>query len=364
MGKGSGNCQRPAISLYGLSDLHLGPGTGKKHYSSGWEDHQSKMRKSWDQKIQQDDIVLLPGDFSWHYDPEDLKYEYAWIDDRPGCLKVMSPGNHDNGEVWQSLENAEQFVEQFQTTKAVMGNAIRIENPFGEKEGLVIAGAQGSQNPQDYYFNTNAGRSAVGKESEAIRFVRELVALQQAIQQAQELRQEGDKLVVMIHYPPFGDGDKESAFSDMIENAEADLCVYGHLHKKAQFSNAFQGNHKGTEYRFVGADFLKFSPTKLGEWHKDNGIDFSHLDFDAKQEWVEPPPRPKKKKPKLEEKATEHKSLGNMLLNGFQQALDFNKKQSKKTQHCSKCGEEVGPKLFFSVDSQTKAVVCVNCTKN
>jgi uncharacterized protein len=287
MGKGSGNCSdRPALSIFGVSDLHLGPGTGKGHYSSSWVDHQSKLRKAWDTAIHADDLVLLPGDISWHRDPEDMRYDYLWIDERPGATKVISPGNHDYG-VWTSEADANAFLEQFETQTAVMDNAIRLENPIDpEGPGLVIAAAQGSQTPNDKYFNTNAGASAKGKANESVRFLGELIALDQALKHAQKLRADGDNLIVMVHYPPFANGTESTVFSDMIERAGADLCVYGHLHQKEQFRKTVQTARDGVTYRFVGSDFLKFTPTKLAEWSAE-GLQVGELEVDGKKAWPE-----------------------------------------------------------------------------
>jgi predicted phosphohydrolase len=286
MGKGSGNCDRPSLPIYGLSDLHLGPGVGKGHYSSNWVDHQAQLRKNWDKRIEDDAVVLLPGDFSWHRDPEDLRYDYLWIDERPGCAKILSPGNHDYG-IWNSEREANDFLEQFQTQTALMDNAIRIPNPLDpDGAGLVIAGAQGSQSPGDYYFNTNAGASSVGKENESVRYLGELVALDQALRHAKELQKSGDELIVMIHYPPFADMKHETIFSQMIERAGASLCIYGHLHQKDQFRKSLQGRHNGTEYRFVGSDFLRFEPTKLAEWTKD-GLEVAPLEVEGPRDWPE-----------------------------------------------------------------------------
>lgn len=273
------------MQIYALSDPHLGPVVGKQHYSSRWEDHQSQLRKNWDARVQDGDLVLMPGDFSWHRDPDDLKYDYFWIDDRPG-QKILSPGNHDYG-IWSSLEEAEKFLSRFDTLKPLMNNAQRIENPFGaDRPGVVICAVQGTQSPGDKYFNTNAGFSAKGKDPESVRFLGELVALDQALKQAQGLRREKDALVVLIHYPPFANGDEETIFSKMIERAGATLCLYGHLHQKEQWRKTFQGMRNGCEYRFVGADFLRFTPTKIGRL-TEHGLELEELEVDAQAAWPE-----------------------------------------------------------------------------
>jgi predicted phosphohydrolase len=256
-----------AVEVWALSDLHLGPGEGKGHFSSSWNGHQPRIRRAWDSSVPEDALVLMPGDFSWYQKPEDLRYDYYWINDRPGW-KVLSPGNHDYG-VWSNHETAEEFVSQFDRMKAVYGEAFRIQNPEGEGPGIVVTSGCGTAAPEDYYFNSNGGVSSKSQEREIVRFFRELKLLKKALKSANEIRLPGDSLVVLFHYPPFANEDQHSVWSESFTQAGVDLCVYGHLHQPSQWRRALQGLHEGVEYRFVGADYLDWKPLKLGEWdHK------------------------------------------------------------------------------------------------
>lgn len=323
MGKGSGSCdERPSMPVFALSDPHLGPAGGKQHYSSGWHDHQSKMRKAWDKKVPDNALVLMPGDFSWHKDPEDLRYDYLWMDERPGELKVLSPGNHDYG-VWNTQKEVREFLEQFKTLEGVVDDAMRLENPHSpDAPGVVIASVQGSQSPGDEFFNTNAGFSAKGKDAESVRFLGELVALDEALRQGRRKLHDGDDLVVMIHYPPFANGHEETVYSKMIERAGAKLCLYGHLHQKEQFRHTFQGERNGVEYRFVGADFLKFEPTQVGEM-TPQGLEVGDLEVDAKKAWPEDKKKDDKKD-KKDKKSDQDKS--EQRISGWGKPL-----------HCAEC---------------------------
>jgi predicted phosphohydrolase len=263
MSKGSGSCQeRKAMNIFAFSDPHLGPATGKSHYSSSWENHQSKMRKAWDKEVDPDALVLMPGDFSWHRDEEDMYYDYLWLNDRPG-KKILSKGNHDSN-LWQDQDKLRTFIQKFAQLESLTEQAIRLENPWSGP-GLVLVGVEGSQSPQDQYFNTNSGVSAFGKEPESVRFLQEMLALKRGLDQAQELQQENDELIVMIHYPP-RTAKESSIFSRLIEQSGAKLCLYGHLHQKKQWGNTFQGESGGCEYRFVGADYLDWTPSRIGTW--------------------------------------------------------------------------------------------------
>jgi predicted phosphohydrolase len=53
---------------------------------------------------------------------------------------------------------------------------------------------------------------------------------------------------------------KPSAFSQMIQDAGVQLCVYGHIHGEDWHRQAFQGIRAGTTYRLVAADFLNMTP--------------------------------------------------------------------------------------------------------
>jgi predicted phosphohydrolase len=47
-----------------------------------------------------------------------------------------------------------------------------------------------------------------------------------------ELREEGDKLVCMLHFPPFNVRREDSEITSMLEQNKVDVVVYGHLHGK------------------------------------------------------------------------------------------------------------------------------------
>jgi predicted phosphohydrolase len=272
------------MDIFAISDLHLGPGQDKGHYSSKWKGHQTIIRKHWDERIPADALVLMPGDFSWFQDPDDLIYDYYWIHDRPGQKKILSPGNHDYG-VWTSQKQVRDFCQRYDSLVPVMGDAIRIPNPYGDdKPGIVIATACGTQSPEDKYFDSNTGASSKQQDPEAKRFVRELARLRAALHSANSLQVAGDHLVVMIHYPPFANGSSSGPFSDLIEEAGAELCVYGHLHQEGQWLSTFQGARGGCEYRFVGTDFLGFAPTRIGSFD-EGGLHLDAIERRAHLQW-------------------------------------------------------------------------------
>ncbi len=73
----------------------------------------------------------------------------------------------------------------------------------------------------------------------------------------------GERLAVLLHYPPFlGDG-KPTAFAEQVAAAQPDLCVYGHLHRRQDWQQAFSGLRDGVRYQLTSCDFLDFTPRLL-----------------------------------------------------------------------------------------------------
>ena len=74
-------------------------------------------------------------------------------------------------------------------------------------------------------------------------FDREVLRLEMTLKQADKLRQEGDKLICMMHYPPVGFAREDSAFSQLIEKYKVDFVVYGHLHGYKNVTTNFVKNN-------------------------------------------------------------------------------------------------------------------------
>ena len=63
-------------------------------------------------------------------------------------------------------------------------------------------------------------------------YLRELERLRLAFFRANELRQDGDKLVCMTHYPPFNVRREPNEVTKMFEENNVTAVIYGHLHGK------------------------------------------------------------------------------------------------------------------------------------
>ena len=74
----------------------------------------------------------------------------------------------------------------------------------------------------------------------------------------------GDKIVVMLHYPPMNDKHEASGFTELISQYRGiRKVVYGHLHGQESIVQRFEGMLNGVEYKLVSADFVNFKPIKI-----------------------------------------------------------------------------------------------------
>ncbi|MFR2571567.1 MAG: serine/threonine protein phosphatase, partial [Clostridia bacterium] len=55
------------MSIYAIGDLHLSFNEDKPMniFGENWNQHESKIKINWEKKVNNNDLVILPGDFSW-----------------------------------------------------------------------------------------------------------------------------------------------------------------------------------------------------------------------------------------------------------------------------------------------------------
>ena len=85
------------MAIYALSDLHLSLGVKDKPmnvFGDKWNDYEAKIKKNWNQKINEEDIVIIAGDISWAMYLEDSLEDFEYISSLNG-QKIILKGNHD-----------------------------------------------------------------------------------------------------------------------------------------------------------------------------------------------------------------------------------------------------------------------------
>lgn len=249
------------MTVWAIADLHLAFGAPDKamdFFGEPWIGYTDKIKANWLSSIQQDDLVLIPGDISWTMKAEQARVDLEWIHQLPGT-KVLLRGNHDYW--WSSLKQIQ----------AVLPSSMHlIQNNTFQWKNVSIGGSRlwdSSEYQFQPYINyvdnpraktiTATDRST---ESEAI-FQRELVRLETSLKTMPN--QDGIR-IGMTHYPPIGGDLKESRASILLEKYRVNICVFGHLHNVKKEIPLF-GNKNGISYYLTSADYLDFKPLKIAD---------------------------------------------------------------------------------------------------
>lgn len=230
------------MNVYAISDLHLSATQNKPMdvFGSGWEGHFEKIRSDWQKKVQPEDIVLISGDISWAMKLSDALVDLRSLADLPG-KKVFIRGNHDywwNG-ITKLRDSAPDDSFYFLQTDAVK---------LGD---FVIVGSRGWTCPGSTDY-TEQDQKLYLREGERFRL---------ALLDGERLRQEGDKLLAMIHYPPFNLKNEDTLFTDLFKRSGVEKVVFGHIHGSAYFP--LKTEKDGVEYFMTSCDKVGFSLVKI-----------------------------------------------------------------------------------------------------
>lgn len=221
------------MKVFAISDLHLSNTCNKPMNIFGpvWEGHFEQICKDWKQKVTEDDIVLIAGDISWAMKLEDAVIDLNEISKLPGKI-IITRGNHDYW--WKSLQSIRSNLND--NMFAIQNDSLKIGN-------YVFCGTRGWTVSEDGEYS---------QEDKKI-FDRELIRLELSLTSAQKLLKDGDKLICMIHYPPFNSNQEHSAFMELFEKYKVDKVIYGHLHgKKVKTIKYVKIN--GVEYYLTSCD--------------------------------------------------------------------------------------------------------------
>ncbi len=230
------------MAIFGLSDLHLSFSTDKPMdvFGDHWAGHADKMAAAWDAQVSEDDVVLCPGDLSWAMRLDQAAADLAWIGERPG-LKVLGRGNHDYW--WSAIGKVR---------KALPERCVALQNDAVDVGSAVVAGSRCWAAPGALDYS----------EADEKIYQREIGRLRLSLEAGKKLA--GDRpLIAAIHYPPFTASQKPTAFSELIEEFEVALCVYGHLHGRRAHRTAVEGSVRGVTYRLIACDHLDFAPVQV-----------------------------------------------------------------------------------------------------
>lgn len=223
------------MKVFAISDLHLAISADKPMdiFGEKWEDYLEKIYKDWQEKVADDDVVLICGDISWAMKLEDGLSDINTLKNLKG-KKILIRGNHDYW--WQGITRIrEKLPEGFY---ALQNDAVKIGNVvFCGSRGWAVEGSPDFNEHDDHIYKREAERFKL------------------ALSSAKKLMDDGDKLVCLIHYPPFNVRKESSLFTELFENNKVDKVVYGHLHGKGVVPY-YRLNINGVEYILSSCDMV------------------------------------------------------------------------------------------------------------
>lgn len=224
------------MKVFSISDLHLSINSNKPMDIFGpvWENYLEDIEASWDSLVSDDDIVLIPGDISWAMYLKDAVADLKYISHFKG-KKVLLRGNHDYW--WKSISELRRNLPE--NMYAVQNDAIKFEN-------VIICGSRGWVVPETTHKS---------EEDEKI-YKRELIRLELSLKEATTLRQDGDVLICLTHYPPFNSRHEDSDFTRLMEKYGVNKAVFGHLHSYDK-RQALTYSKNGIDYFLTSCDLVK-----------------------------------------------------------------------------------------------------------
>lgn len=233
------------MKIFAISDLHLSVNNSKPMDIFGpvWEGYLDKIFSQWKELVGDNDLVLMAGDLSWAMKLEEVGADIELFKDLPG-RKVIIRGNHDYW--WKSISSLRAILPE--NFYAIQNDALRFDN-------VVVCGTRGWKGVEK--------NTILSPEDQKI-YDREVLRLEMTLQNANKLREEGDKLICMMHYPPVGFARDDSEFSQLIEKYNVDIVVFGHLHGYKNVATNFVKNN--IEYYLTSCDEVDNNIVFIGEF--------------------------------------------------------------------------------------------------
>lgn len=225
------------MKIFAIGDLHLSNAQPKAMdiFGSHWKNHFTKISDDWKMRVEQEDVVLIPGDISWAMKMEDARPDIDAICELPG-RKIMIKGNHDFW--WSSLAKVNAML--CNETYILQNNCIAM----GE---YVFCGTRGWMFPQDTNFHENDRKI----------YEREKIRLQLSLDAAKKHPEK--KKIVMMHYPPVYQNLRNTEFAEILQKENVADVVFGHLHGDVLRNLNLTDLKIGTvNYNLVSADYLDF----------------------------------------------------------------------------------------------------------
>lgn len=231
------------MAIYAISDLHLSFGENKPMdiFGNNWTNHVEKIKEDWNKKVTDNDLVLLPGDFSWAMYLENTYQDFEFLNSLPG-KKLLLKGNHDYW--WTTVTKMRDYLNNnnFENIDFLYNNSYI----FDDK---IIVGTRGWSS---------------GEENAEKITKRENMRLELSLQDGIKKYGEDKEIIVCMHYPPFNEYEKsELNFIETMKKYNVRQCIFGHVHGKEAQQDVFTGIYKEINFKLVSCDYTEFRLVRI-----------------------------------------------------------------------------------------------------
>ena len=224
------------MKVFAISDLHLSINnpTPMDIFGPQWEGYLEKIIDDWNKKVSDDDIVLISGDISWAMHLYEAKPDLDIICKLRGN-KVIIKGNHDYW--WSAIGNVRNCLTN--NTFAIQNDAIKIGK-------FIIGGSRGWLLPDSTEYK---------EEKDEKIYKRELIRMELSLKSMNAIKEDGDVLIFMTHFPPYNNKGDDSDATSLFEEYGVSSVVFGHLHSYDRNQNS-KINKNGINYYLTSCDLV------------------------------------------------------------------------------------------------------------
>lgn len=208
-------------------------------FGEDWSEHYRKIYHNWLKVVHDEDLVLMPGDFSWAMRLNEARYDLAFLGLLPGTI-VGVAGNHDYW--WQSLSRVRE---------ALPANMRVIQNDHLRFGGLAICGSRGWSCPGSENFTP----------ADLKIYQRELIRTENSLR---GVGPGAGHIVVITHFMPVNDRHEKNEMIELYQKYGVGTVIYGHLHGAAT-RRRLPERAWGLNFHLVSADFIGFTPALIME---------------------------------------------------------------------------------------------------
>ena len=233
------------MPVYVLSDPHLSLTKNKPMdiFGRRWQAHAQKLEAAWRATVEDDAVIVIPGDISWAMTLEEAEADLRFLDSLPGT-KLIGRGNHDYW--WSTAKKMTTFFDKagILTLKILYNNAY-------ETEDFMVCGSRGWYNDETVSPKDSDYRKIVAREA---------LRMELSIAEADRINPEKPK-VMFLHFPPVFRGYICRELVDVLHCHGITRCYWGHIHALYDIPPSIV--FEDIVFTIASADYLNFQPMKV-----------------------------------------------------------------------------------------------------